>query len=114
MEDAANALGNQDLNPTTAADRTWTWVDYTALWVGMAHNVLTWSMAASLIALGLTWWQAALVIALGNLIVLVPIILNSHPGAKYGIPFPVIARSSFGIRGANIATLARGTVGAGW
>lgn len=107
-------LGNKDLDPTGPADRTWTWVDYTALWVGMAHNILTWSMAASLIDLGMNWWQATLIIALGNLIVLVPIILNSHPGAKYGIPFPVIARASFGTRGANLATLARGVVGAGW
>jgi len=109
-----SGLGNHDLNPTTTDQRTWTWVDFTALWVGMAHNVVTWTLAGSLIQLGLTWWQAILIIAAGNLIVLGPIILNSHPGAKYGIPFPIIARASFGIRGANLATLVRGIVGAGW
>ena len=114
VSEIAGGLGNRDLNPTTGADRTWTWVDFTALWVGMAHNILTWSLAASLIDLGMNWWQATLIIAAGNLIVLVPIILNSHPGTKYGIPFPVIARASFGIRGANLATMARGIVGAGW
>ncbi len=114
--DAAStgSLGNQDLNPVGPGERTWTWVDYTALWVGMAHNILTWSLAGSFIKLGMNWWQATLIIAAGNLIVLGPIILNSHQGTKYGIPFPVIARAAFGIRGANIATLARGIVGAGW
>jgi len=107
-------LGNFDLDPTTEEQRTWTWIDFTALWVGMAHNIPTWLMAGSLIALGLNWWQATLIIALGNLIVLVPIILNSHPGTKYGIPFPVIARASFGIRGANLATIVRGGVAAIW
>jgi len=109
-----SGLANRDLAPTTADQRTWTWIDFAALWVGMAHNVLTWFMAGSLIKLGLNWWQAILIISAGNLIVLVPIILNSHQGAKYGIPFPVIARASFGVRGANIATLLRGIVGAGW
>ncbi len=107
-------LGNADLHPTPESGKTWTWVDYTALWVGMAHNIPTWLMAGSLIALGLNWWQATLIIALGNLIVLVPIILNSHPGTKYGIPFPVIIRASFGIRGANLATIVRGLVAAVW
>jgi NCS1 family nucleobase:cation symporter-1 len=80
----------------------------------MAHNIPTWLMAGGLIASGLNWWQATAIIALGNLIVLVPIVLNSHPGAKYGIPFPVIARASFGIRGANIAALVRGLIAAVW
>jgi len=111
---STGALGNPDLNPTPPEARTWTWVDYTALWVGMAHNIPTWLMAGSLIALGLTWWQATLVVALGNLIVLAPILLNSHPGGKYGIPFPVIARASFGILGANVAALVRGLVAAVW
>jgi len=109
-----SSLGNADLDPIAEANRTWTWVDFTALWVGMAHNIPTWLMAGGLIASGLNWWQATLIIALGNLIVLVPIILNSHPGTKYGIPFPVIVRASFGIRGANVATIVRGAIAAVW
>ena len=62
----------------------------------------------------MTWWQGLLTVALGNLIVLVPILLNSHPGTKYGIPFPVLVRSSFGIRGANVAAMARALVACGW
>ena len=114
MENLDSNLGNQDLNPIPEAERTWTWLDYTALWVGMAHNIPTWLMAGGLIASGLTWWQAILIIALGNFIVLVPIVLNSHPGTKYGIPFPIIVRASFGIRGANIATIVRGAIAAVW
>jgi nucleobase:cation symporter-1, NCS1 family len=109
-----SSLGNQDLNPIPESERTWNWLDYTALWVGMAHNVPTWLMAGGLIASGLLWWQAIIIIALGNLIVLVPIVLNSHPGTKYGIPFPIIVRASFGIRGANIATIVRGAIAAVW
>ena len=111
---AESGLANKDLLPTTAEDRHWTWIDYAALWIGMAHNIPTWLMAGSLIALGLSWWQAVLIIALGNLIVLGPIVLNSHPGAKYGIPFPVLARASFGVRGALLPTTVRGIVAAIW
>src|SRR4051812_11220216 len=95
-------LDNRDLRPTTDDQRTWTWVNYAALWLGMGHCVPTWLMAGGLIALGLNWWQVIALIAVGNLIVLVPIVLNSYPGTRYGIPFPVLVRSSFGIRGANI------------
>jgi NCS1 family nucleobase:cation symporter-1 len=112
--DAHSSLVNHDLRPTTAEERHWTWLDYSALWIGMAHNIPTWLMAGSLIALGLTWWQSLLVIALGNVIVLVPIVLNSHPGTKYGIPFPVLARASFGTTGALMPTMIRGLVAAVW
>ncbi|AIE84923.1 NCS1 family nucleobase:cation symporter-1 [Fimbriimonas ginsengisoli] len=107
-------LENLDLRPTTDEQRTWTWVHYAALWVGMAHCVPTWLMAGSLIALGLTWWQVIGIMALGNLIVLVPVVMNSHAGTRYGIPFPVLARASFGTRGANIPALFRGLVAVGW
>ncbi|MDR3690308.1 MAG: NCS1 family nucleobase:cation symporter-1 [Fimbriimonas sp.] len=112
--EGGGGLGNVDLDPTSLEQRTWNWVDYSALWIGMAHNIPTWMMAGGLIDAGLRWWQAVLIIALGNLIVLVPILLNSHPGAKYGIPFPIIVRASFGIRGANLATIVRGVIAAVW
>ena len=107
-------LDNHDLSPTPEEGRTWTWVNFMALWVGMAHCVPTWLMAGSMIAMGLTWWQVIGLMALGNLIVLVPIVLNSHAGTKYGIPFPVLARASFGTRGANIPALFRGLIAVGW
>jgi NCS1 family nucleobase:cation symporter-1 len=71
-------------------------------------------LAASLIQGGMNWKQAVMTIFLGNLIVLGPMLLNSHPGTKYGIPFPVLARASFGVLGANIAAVLRALVACGW
>lgn len=107
-------LYSPDLAPTPVAQRTWTAYSFCALWMGMAHNIPTWLMASSLITLGLSWWQAVFAITLGSLIVLVPILLNSYPGARYGVPFPVLARCSFGVRGANVPAVLRAFVAAGW
>ncbi|MBV7271796.1 NCS1 family nucleobase:cation symporter-1 [Clostridium thailandense] len=111
---SSSSLYNEDLAPTKLKERTWNTYNYTALWVGMAHCVPTYTMAGSLIALGMSWLQALLTITLGNLIVLIPMLLNSHPGAKYGISFPVFARASFGTKGANIVAVLRAVVACGW
>ena len=85
-------LWNEDLAPVPPERRTWKWPDVAALWVGMAVCITTYTLAAGLIEQGMNWWQATLTILLGNLIVLVPMTLNAHPGTKYGIPFPVCRR----------------------
>src|SRR5438093_1003626 len=85
-----------------------------ALWIGMAHNIPTYLLASGLVALGMAWYQAILTIALANIIVLVPMLLNSHDGTKYRIPYPVFARASFGVFGANVAALLRAGVACGW
>ncbi len=105
---------NQDIAPTQGDQKTWTLYNYLSLWIGLAHNIPTYLMAGGFIALGLNWWQAILTVLVGNLIVLVPILLNSHPGTKYGIPFPVFARASFGVVGASLPALLRALVAAGW
>jgi nucleobase:cation symporter-1, NCS1 family len=105
---------NQDLVPVPAEKRTWTTYNYLALWVGMSHNLATYALAASLIAVGMSAWQALATIAIGNVIVLVPILLNSHAGTRYGIPFPVFARAFYGVRGANLAAMLRALVACGW
>ena len=107
-------LSNGDLAPTTPERRTWGTYHLAALWVGLSIVITTYTLASGLIAAGMNWWQGLLTVSLGNLIVLVPILLNSHPGTKYGIPFPVLVRSSFGIRGANVAAMARALVACGW
>jgi len=107
-------LHNDDLAPVPIAKRVWTTYNYLALWVGMAHNVATWTLAAGLVALGMAWYQAILTIMLANIIVLIPMLANSHAGTKYGIPFPVFARASFGTFGANIPALIRAGVACGW
>lgn len=107
-------LTNEDLAPVAAADRTWSTMHFAALWVGMAVCIPTYTLASGLIDQGMSWWQALLTVALGNVIVLVPMVLNAHAGTKYGIPFPVFARASFGVLGANVPALLRALVACGW
>ncbi len=107
-------LYNADLAPTRPEQRTWGTYNYIALWFSMSMEVTTYMLASSLIAGGMNWWEAVLTILLGNLIVLVPMLLNAHAGAKYGIPFPVFVRASFGTRGANIPAVLRAVVACGW
>ncbi|HMZ99681.1 MAG TPA: NCS1 family nucleobase:cation symporter-1, partial [Ferruginibacter sp.] len=105
---------NEDLAPVPAERRKWKTWNYAALWISMSLCIPTYMLASSLIEGGMNWWQSILTIFLGNTIVLVPMILNGHAGAKYGIPFPVFARASFGTRGANIPALLRAIVACGW
>jgi NCS1 family nucleobase:cation symporter-1 len=110
----SSPLYNPDLAPTTPSHRTWGTYNYAALWVSMSVNILTYMLAASMIQGGMNWKQALLTVFVGNAIVLVPMLLNSHPGTQYGIPFPVLARSSFGVLGANVAAILRALVACGW
>jgi len=107
-------LLNADLAPTTAAHRTWGTYNYISLWFAMSMEVSTYMLASGLIAGGMNWKQAIFTILLGNLIVLVPLLLNAHAGAKYGIPFPVFVRAPFGVRGANVPAILRAIVACGW
>ncbi len=107
-------LYNEDLAPVPQSERSWGMWSITALWVGMAVSVLTYTFSAGMISQGMSWQQAMLVVLLGNLIVLIPMILNSHAGTRYGIPFPVILRASFGTVGANIPAIMRALVACGW
>ena len=110
----ASSLINKDLAPIAQEKRTWGTWNYAALWISMSLCIPTYMLASSLIAGGMNWWQSILTIFLGNSIVLIPMILNGHAGAKYGIPFPVFARSSFGTKGANIPAMLRAIVACGW
>lgn len=107
-------LANTDLSPVTDKQKNWTIFNFFSLWVGMAIQIPTYMMASSLIEGGMNWLQALFTIFLGNLIVLIPMILNGHVGAKYGIPYPVFARVSFGVLGSNIPALLRAFVACGW
>ncbi len=108
------ALYSEDLAPISAQNRSWNTWNYAALWISMSLCIPTYMLSSSLIEGGMSWWQAILTIFLGNTIVLIPMILNGHAGAKYGIPFPVFARASFGTTGANIPALLRAIVACGW
>jgi NCS1 family nucleobase:cation symporter-1 len=107
-------LYNEDLAPVPQSRRDWGVYNYASLWVGMSVCIPTYMLASGLIAGGMNWWQAIGTILLGNLIVLVPMLLNAHAGTKYGIPFPVLVRASFGVLGANVPAILRALVACGW
>jgi NCS1 family nucleobase:cation symporter-1 len=109
-----SSLYNEDLAPIPSSKRTWGTYNYASLWVAMSVCIPTYMLASSLIAGGMSWWQAVGTILLGNLIVLIPMLLNAHAGTKYGIPFPVFVRASFGVRGANLPAVLRALVACGW
>ncbi len=114
LEGREASLYNEDLAPIPQSERTWGTWNYAALWISMSLCIPTYMLASSLIGGGMNWWQAILTIFLGNTIVLIPMILNGHAGAKYGIPFPVFVRASFGTKGANIPAMLRAIVACGW
>ncbi|MBL4698843.1 MAG: NCS1 family nucleobase:cation symporter-1 [Phycisphaerales bacterium] len=115
MDDSPhNPLINADLAPVSLEDRTWSSWNIAALWIGMAVCIPTYMLAAGMVKLGMNWWQATLTVMAGNMIVLVPMILNGHAGTKLGVPFPVLVRASFGINGAHIPSIARSLVACGW
>ena len=109
-----SSLYNEDLAPVPPERRTWATYNYASLWVAMSVCIPTYMLASGLIAGGMNWWQAVGTILLGNLIVLVPMLLNAHAGTRYGIPFPVFVRASFGVRGANVPAVLRALVACGW
>jgi nucleobase:cation symporter-1, NCS1 family len=107
-------LFNADLAPVPPSRRKWRLGSFAALWISMSACIPTYMLASSLIGGGMNWWQAILTIFLGNLIVLIPMVLNAHAGTLYGIPFPVYCRASFGTKGANVPALLRALVACGW
>jgi NCS1 family nucleobase:cation symporter-1 len=109
-----SSLYNKDLAPVPAERRTWGTYNYAALWIAMSVNIPTYLLASSMIAGGMSWKQALFTVFLGNVLVLIPMLLNAHAGAAYGIPFPVFARSAFGVLGANLPAMLRALVACGW
>jgi NCS1 family nucleobase:cation symporter-1 len=109
-----STLYSPDLAPVPTERRRWTMWNFAALWISMAACIPTYMLASSLIGEGMNWSQAILTIFLGNVIVLIPMILNAHAGTHYGIPFPVFCRAAFGTKGANVPALLRALVACGW
>src|SRR5438309_2324009 len=109
-----NHLYNADLAPVPGDRRKWRVGSFAALWISMSACIPTYMLASGLIGSGMNWSQAVVTIFLGNVIVVIPMILNAHAGTRYGIPFPVFCRASFGTTGANIPALLRAFVACGW
>lgn len=112
--DPDEGLLNEDLRPTSVEERSFSGWEMASLWIGMVVGVPSYYMAGSLVDMGMSWWQGIATVMAGNLLLLFPLVLTGHPGTKYGIPFPVLCRASFGIRGAHVPTILRGLVGCGW
>jgi NCS1 family nucleobase:cation symporter-1 len=110
----SSSLYNEDLAPIPSSRRSWGTYNYAALWIAMSVNIPTYMLASGMIAGGMSWKQAIFTVFLGNVLVLAPMLLNAHAGAKYGIPFPVFARASFGVFGANVPAVLRALVACGW
>jgi NCS1 family nucleobase:cation symporter-1 len=110
----SSSLYNEDLAPIPSSRRSWSTYNYAALWIAMSVNIPTYMLASGMIAGGMSWRQAIFTVFLGNVLVLAPMLLNAHAGAKYGIPFPVFARASFGVLGANVPAILRALVACGW
>jgi nucleobase:cation symporter-1, NCS1 family len=110
----SSSLYNKDLAPVSPERRTWGTYNYAALWISMSVNIPTYLLASGMIAGGMSWKQALFTVFLGNVLVLIPMLLNAHAGTRYGIPFPVFARASFGVLGANVPAILRALVACGW
>ena len=111
---STSSLYNEDLAPVPPHRRTWGTYNYAALWISMSVNIPTYLLASGMIAGGMSWKQALFTVFLGNVLVLIPMLLNAHAGAAYGIPFPIFARASFGVLGANVPAILRALVACGW
>jgi nucleobase:cation symporter-1, NCS1 family len=110
----SSSLYNKDLAPVPSERRVWRTYNYAALWISMSVNIPTYMLASGMIAGGMNWKQALFTVFFGNVLVLIPMLLNAHAGARYGIPFPVFARASFGVLGANVPAILRALVACGW
>src|ERR1700750_1453235 len=111
---AQSHLCTADLAPVPLSRRKWGALSFAALWISMSACIPTYMLASSLISGGMNWGEAVLTIFLANAIVLIPMILNAHAGTRYGIPFPVYCRASFGTLGANVPAILRALVACGW
>jgi nucleobase:cation symporter-1, NCS1 family len=110
----SQGLTNPDLAPTPLGGRTWTAWDLASLWVGMSVCIPSYMLASTMIGAGLGWRASLAAVVAGNAIVLVPMLIHGHAGARYGIPFPVFARAAFGVRGTHLPSLLRAVVACGW
>lgn len=108
------SLINDELKPTTSGQRTYSGWEMASLWIGLVVGVPSYYLAGSLVELGMSWWQGVAIVVAANMITLVTLVLSGHPGTRYGIPFPVWARSAFGVSGAHIPTMLRALVACGW
>jgi nucleobase:cation symporter-1, NCS1 family len=109
---ASPRLYNEDLAPTT--ERTWGTYSLFAMWMSDVHSIGGYTFAAGLFVLGLLAWQVFVALVVGIVIVFFLMNLTGFAGQRTGAPFPVIARISFGVFGANLPALIRAIIAIAW
>ncbi|KXU83720.1 nitrate reductase [Paraburkholderia monticola] len=110
--DPTGRLYNEDLAP--AIERKWTSYSFFAVWMSAIHNIGTYTFVAGLFVLGLTGWQVLTSILIGTGILFFGMNWAGRMGQQTGVPFPVLARVSFGIWGANVPALIRAVIAICW
>ncbi len=109
-----NYLWNPDFHPTPVSLRSWGPWTYTAIWFGMVFVIPTWFLAAAGFSFGLNWWEILLDFFLGSSVILIPTLIQSHGGARYGMSEPQLTRTRWGIYGAQIPSWIRAIISMGW
>lgn len=107
-------LYNEDLAPVAQDNRPWHAYHVFTLWANDVHSLGNYTFAIGLFALGLGAWQILLTFGIGALILFVMLTLSGFVGERTGVPFPVVSRIAFGIRGGRIPAIARGVVAIVW
>ncbi|MGH3087480.1 MAG: NCS1 family nucleobase:cation symporter-1 [Rubrobacteraceae bacterium] len=107
-------LYNEDLRPLGDDERGWSTYSLFATWMADVHSIGGYTMAAGLFFLGLAGWQVFLALMVGILAVYYFMNLISVAGQRQGVPYPVLARISFGVFGANIPALIRAVIATFW
>ncbi|MGC8601889.1 MAG: cytosine permease [Thermoprotei archaeon] len=107
-------LWNEDFHPTPIRLRSWGPWTFAAIWFSMVVILPTWMLAAAGPAFGLNWWQSILGIFLGSAIVLIPMLIQSHGSARYGMSEAQLSRTRWGIYSSQPSSWVRAVVSMGW
>ncbi|ELC1964359.1 putative allantoin permease [Salmonella enterica] len=103
---------SEDLLPKTETQRNWKAFNYFTLWMGSVHNVPNYVMVGGFFILGLSTFNIMLAIIISALFIAAAMVMNGAAGSKYGVPFAMILRGSYGVRGALFPGLLRGGIAA--
>ena len=111
----SSKLYNKDLAPTPSSEKKWGWFEIFNVWANDVQSLFGYTLAASLfLASGLNGWAVMLALVLAGFFIMWLVNLSGKPSVKHGIPYPVFARVSMGVFGANFPAMARGIVAMFW
>lgn len=111
-EEFKKAGFSDDVLPSKQSDRSWNIGNYFTVWMGSVHNIPNYIAIGGLFAIGLSVHKVFMAIMCAAVIIATVLVLNGHAGSKYGLPFAMLLRSSFGNKGAVIPGVIRGVIAA--